>query len=88
MVAEVSDVAMTERDGAEFLGQRLHALFQRIALPGKGKFRPLVAAGFRNSVGNRPVVGDPQDHTALTAHQAHIFSHLAHVHSRRNVRTS
>ncbi len=81
----IGDIAMAERDRAEFLGQRLDALLQRIALPGQRQFSALVAARFRDPVSDGAVVRHAQDHAALAAHQAHIFSHELVSRIRRSL---
>ena len=66
----IGDVAMAEQQPAELFGQRLDALFQRIALPGQRDLRAGRAAGFGDAPCDRAVVGDAEDHPALALHQA------------------
>ncbi len=65
----IGDVAMAEQDAAEFLGQRLDPLLQRVALPGECDFRARRVAGLGDAPGNRAVVGDAENHSALALHQ-------------------
>src|SRR5690606_12152343 len=65
----ITDVARQYDVRAELRRQRLHALFQRLTLVGKGQLCPLRGNGFGNSPGDRAVVGDTHDETALTGHQ-------------------
>ena len=65
----IGHVAMAEHLRADLLRQRLDALLQRIALVGEGNVGALGAAGPGDAPGQRPVVGDPQDQTALAAHE-------------------
>ena len=65
----IGDVAMPQQDTAEFGGQRLDALFQRIALPGQRDLRTRRAAGLGDAPGDRAVVGDAEDDASLALHQ-------------------
>ena len=69
MVAGIGDVAMAEQEPAEFLGQRLDALLQRVALPGERDLGAGRVAGLGDAPGDRAVVGDAEDHPALALHQ-------------------
>ena len=60
---------------ADLLRQRLDALLQRIALVGEGNVGALGAAGPGDAPGQRAVVGDAQDQTALAAHETRGFRH-------------
>ena len=68
---------------AEFGGQRLDALPERVALIGERELGALVGAGLGDAPGDRPVVGDAHDQAALAGHQA--LSNR-HVHALRNAR--
>ena len=71
----IGHVAMAEHTRADLLRQRLDALLERIALIGEGNVGALGAAGLGDAPGQRPVVGDPQDQTALAAHETRGFRH-------------
>src|SRR5258708_37160272 len=60
---------MAEQEAVEFLGRRLDAFLQRIALPGQRDFRARRMPGSRNAPGDRAVVGDAEDHPTLALHQ-------------------
>jgi hypothetical protein len=66
----IGDVAMAQQQSAEFLGQRLDPLLQRVALPGERDLRAGFAACLGDAPGDRAVVGDAEDHSALALHQA------------------
>ena len=62
-------VAMADHQRVDLLGERLDALFERIALVGQCKFGTVRTTRLGDSPGNRPVVGHPHDQAALAAHQ-------------------
>ena len=65
----IGDIAVAEQDAAEFLGQRLDAFFQRVALPGQRDLRARRVAGFGDPPGNRAIVGNAENYSALALHQ-------------------
>ena len=66
----VSDVAMASDERAKALGQRTHALLQRIALIGEREFRARVMGRLGYAPGDRTVVGDAQNEPALARQNA------------------
>ena len=64
----LGDVAVADDDAADLLGQRLDPLLQRVALVGEGEFGAVVAAGPRDTPGDRAVVGHAHDQPAFAAH--------------------
>jgi hypothetical protein len=71
----IGDVAMPNDKAIHLLGQRLHALLERLALVGEGEVGAMIAAGARNTPGDRAVVGHAHDQPAFAAHQARGFRH-------------
>jgi hypothetical protein len=74
----IGDVAVAEQQPAELLRERLDALFQRVALPGQ---RDLGAGGLAclgDAPGDRAIIGDTEDYSALALHQAGILRHPPH----------
>jgi hypothetical protein len=67
---------MPDHQPVDLLGQRLDALFQRIALIGKGKIGTGFAARLGDAPGDRPVIGDPHDQSALAAHETRGVNHV------------
>ena len=65
----LGDVAMADHQPVYLLGQRLNPLLERVALIGEGEISTLVAAGTRDTPGNRAVIGDTHDQAAFAAHQ-------------------
>ena len=65
----LGDVTMAEQHAAEFFGQRLDTLLERVALPGQRNFSARRMAGLGDAPGNRAIVGDAEDHSALALHQ-------------------
>ena len=55
----VGDVAMADHDAADLLGQRLDALFQRIALIGEGELGAVGMAGFGNTPASDRLLATP-----------------------------
>ena len=53
---------------AELLGQRAHALAEGVALIGEGHFGAMRGQRLGNAPGDRMVVGDAHDQTALARH--------------------
>ncbi len=66
----LGDIAMTDDDAADLLGQRLDALLEHLALIGEGKRGAVTMASFGDAPGQRAVVCDPHDQAALAAHEA------------------
>ena len=54
---------------AERLRQRLDALAERLALIGEGKLGAMRLQRLRNAPGDRMIIGDAHDQTALALHQ-------------------
>ena len=77
MVAGIGHVAIADHDAADLLGQRLDALFQRVALIGESQLGAVAAAGLGDAPGERAMVGDPHDQAALAAHEARDFRHVS-----------
>ena len=71
----VGDIARHHQLGADFGGQRFNPLLDRVALIGKGQFRPVPGAGLGNAPGNRPVIGNAHDQPAFASHQAFGIVH-------------
>jgi hypothetical protein len=67
---------MAEHDAAKFLGQRLDALLQRIALIRQADDRALGLAGLGDAPGNRAIVRDTQNDAAFALHEPRIVRHL------------
>src|SRR5271165_4049128 len=72
---------MPNHDAAHLLGQRLDALFQRVALVGEGELGAVGVTGFGNTPSQRSLVGNPDDQAALAAHEARDFRHFLRPHS-------
>jgi hypothetical protein len=62
-------VAVADDNTADFVGQRLDALFQRVTLICKRKISAMAAARFCNPPGKRPAIGDPHDQAAFAVHE-------------------
>ncbi len=65
----VGHVAGQDDLRADLFGQRHHPAAERFALIGEGKLRALLAAGLRDSPGDRFVVGQTHDQPAFAFHQ-------------------
>src|SRR5690606_29217469 len=74
---EIRDVAMPDDGGAKFRCKRFDALFQRLTLIGQGDFRTLCDQRFCDAPGDRAVIGNTKDNSALASHEA-----IATCHSR------
>ena len=66
----VRHVAIDQQVGAKLRRQRPDALFERLALVGKGQLGALLGDRARNPPGERPVVGEAHDQPALALHQS------------------
>ena len=53
---------------ADFGGQRLDALLDRVALIGEGDFRALAAQGLGDAPGDRAIIRNPHDEAAFARH--------------------
>jgi hypothetical protein len=71
----VGHIAMAGEHGAKLGGQRLDALFQRIALPGQSKLCPMAGGGFGDAPGDGAVIGDTEDQPPFARHQAFRIAH-------------
>jgi len=65
----VADVAGQDDIGAQLFGQGADALFQRLALVGKGQIGPGVGQCLGDSPCDRFIVGEAHDQPALSRHQ-------------------
>ena len=65
----VGNVAMTDHQPIDLLGQRLDPLFQGVALISEGQIGTVIAAGPGDAPGDRAVIGDAHDQPAFAAHQ-------------------
>ena len=66
---EVGHIAVGDDLGADRLGQRDGAPAESVALIGEGEFGALAGEHPRNAPGDRSLVGDAHDETALARHQ-------------------
>jgi hypothetical protein len=80
--SRIGDVAVAEQGGAEFGGERLDALLQRLALPGQTDLGSSVAAGPRDAIGDRSVIGETEDDAPLALHQPGIVNHCTQTPDR------
>ena len=71
----LGDVAVADHAPADLLGERPNPLLQGVALIGEGEVGALRMAGLGDAPGDRPVVGNPHDQAALSAHQTGGFRH-------------
>ena len=65
----ILDVAGKHKVRAKLLGERGHALQDRLALIGEGELRAMLAELAGDAIGDRMVVGDPHHEAALALHQ-------------------
>jgi hypothetical protein len=68
---------MTDHQRADFRGERLDALAQRVTLIGQADVGALSAACPGDTPAKRAVVGDAEHETALATHQTRSFRHGA-----------
>ena len=62
-------VARKHKVRTKLLGERGHALQDRLALIGEGELRAMLAELSGDAIGDRMVVGDPHHEAALALHQ-------------------
>jgi hypothetical protein len=70
---------MADDEPVDLLGERLHALFQRVTLIRESKVGTLIVARSGNAPGDRSVVRDTHDQPALATHKARNFRHAIPV---------
>jgi hypothetical protein len=76
---------MPNDEPADFRGQRLDALLERIALVGEGELGALCVRRLGDTPGDRAVVRDSQDQAALSAQETgfgHACPRMAPVRRR------
>ncbi len=66
---------MAHHQAAYFLGKRLDALLERVALIGESKLGAMLAAGLGDAPGDRAVIGHAHDQAAFAAHQTCTIGH-------------
>ena len=71
---DVLDVAWHQKRRSGLLGERLHALEQRVALIGEGELGAMRVQRLGDAPGDRVVVGDPHDQPAFSFHQPRHFT--------------